>query len=626
MSITLAPGHSCLATVLDLLEHEMHIPPFQRPYDWGEKQVQELANDIGEARKKNVPLFLGLVVLCPRPDGRYDIIDGQQRLSSLMLAIAAEGAVDKVLSARDGGFPRPWITPRQADTGFLRALMNNNKQRADTLSQRRLEEAFSTLQKNDQVNLDVVLSAQLIVYVSPTMAGATGLFERINLRGKDVSQFDLVKNKLIEWSAVQSTTAERDHISAFINSRYDTLYQRLDTSATSAPFDSDKLLKIHWILFTDKSFGSGDRVLEKLNGTLDEVLARQESILGWIEKYLDSLVEVTEAWIAVERPYETSSRYGKQVRRSLLNFARLDREGELQPLIIAALVRLGEDAANLIRYCEIDSFRCALAKKNSNSGRSPKWRFARMLYQGTWKDANDKPIRSSRDAVHQLFWAATPYWDREEPSELNPGLTREQLDAYDVAAKAFDSPGFYKEFYRIVHYLFWNYGCYLPNSGKWAKETREDINPLQESVWFESTEGFQSWDIEHIYPQNAADLDTREGKKHGKEMEPWLHHLGNLTVLPIRDNRGLRNAAFDKKMDWLREQRKVSFNELLASTGYRGNLTSKPHWGPNNCRRRLVEIKTFADENWGTAAIRALGVGEYDKRVEGFQEFDDDDS
>jgi hypothetical protein len=626
MPVTLSAGQSCLATVSDLLEYDMYIPPFQRPYDWEAKQVLELADDIAEVKKKGVPLFLGMVVLCPRPEGGYDIIDGQQRLSTLMLAIAAKSVPDRVLVSRNHGFPMPWITPRRADVGFLRALLNKKTESPCTLSQRRLADAYATLQASESVDAETVLKAQLIVYVSPSMAGATGLFERINLRGKDVSQFDLVKNKLIEWSAVESAPAAREHISSYITNRYDTLYQRLDPSAGSAPYDSDKLLRNHWILFTDKSFGSSDHVLDKLNTTLHEVLARDGSVLKWIEAYLDSLVEVTEAWIAVERPFDVPSRYGKQVRQALLNFARLEREGEQQPLIIAALIRWGDDAAKLIRYCEIDSFRAALAKKNSNSGRSAKWRFARALYQGKWKDAKDKPITDSRAAVHQLFWASTPYWNRDEAALFEPGQSREQLEAHQFSSSAFDLADFYNGYRRVIHYLFWNYGTYLPNSNKWAGQTKVDISPFQESVWFEDEKGFQSWDIEHIYPQNAADLGTRDGKSHAKEMASWLHHLGNLTVLPIRDNRGLRNAAFDEKLEWLRDQRKVSFNELLASNDYRGKLMSRPHWGPHNCRRRAAEIKEFANGQWGTEAIQALGVGAWDDRVEGFESFDADDA
>jgi hypothetical protein len=625
MPITLSSGQSCLATVADLLHYELHIPPFQRPYDWESKQVLDLAGDMFDAGKKKVPLFLGMVVLCPRDLGGYDIIDGQQRLTSLMLALATKGAGDRVLLSRDGGFPSPWITPRHADTGFLRALINGKKEGAVTLSQRRLADSYAILKDATGIDLDTILDARLIVYVSPSMSGATGLFERINLRGKDVSQFDLVKNKLIEWAAVESRPAARDKISAYITSRYDTLYQRLDPAASSMPFDADKLLKIHWILFTDKSFGSSDRVLEKLNMALDEVLEQGGSILAWIERYLGSLVEVTEAWVAVERPYEVQSPYSKAVKQAILNFARLDREGEWQPLIIAALIQWGEGAKDLIRYAEIDSFRSALARKNSNSGRSPKWRFARLLYQNSWRDAAGTPISTARAAVHQAFWAATPYWDRAESALLEEGQTREQLDSHIYATSAFESTEFYGSYRRIIHYLFWNYGVHLPTSSKWAKQTREDINPLQESVWFDSESGFRTWDIEHIYPQNAADRDTRTGKAHAKEMDAWLHHLGNLTVLPIRDNRGLRNDPFEKKLAWLREQRKVSFNELLALSDYRGNLMSRPHWGPNNCRKRQAEIKYAADQIWGTHAIQQLGVGKYDQRIDGYDVYEDDD-
>lgn len=624
MNSALAPGQSQLITISSLLQYQFTIPPFQRPYDWEAQQVSELISDFSSASSKGSKLFLGLIVLCPDEQDRYAVIDGQQRLTTLMLALAARGAAGSVLRSPDRGLTTPWITPRAGDTGFMRAVLSGAKENESTLSQRRLKGAFAQLEQSDLVVEDI-LSAQVIVYVSPTLAGATSLFERINLRGKDVSQFDLVKNKLIEWAASVTDSHARGQIEQFINQRYDKLYQRLDPSCTAEPYNSDKLLKLHWILFSEHYVPSTVNVLERVDATLSECHADNQSVAPWIEQYLNSLVEVTEAWVTVERPYAMTPRhYGKSLRQALLGFARLGRDAELQPLIVAAIIRWGDGAAGLIRFCEIDSFRSSLARRNSNANRSVKWRFARGLYQDSWTDARKRPVKNAEAAVHQLYWAASSYWDEEEAEALGRTMSEEELNAAVLPHDALDSPRFLHEYRHLIHYLFWNYGCYLPHSEEWSELTRQDLNPLQESAWFETGE-FQSWDIEHIYPQKPDDSQTKTGRSHFKAMAPWLDHLGNLTVLPIRDNRSWQNDPFESKLENMISQRKLSFNELLAYRQYRGNLMTGIHWGPNNCRKRVEKIKQAASDIWGTEAIQALGVGKWDARIEDYVEQEDDE-
>lgn len=624
----LQPGQSRMCTIEQLLEHEFHIPAFQRPYDWEGNQVQDMIGDLAESQKKGSALFLGLVVVCPSGDNRYAIVDGQQRLTTLMLAIASRGGRSAVLRCADGGLSAPWISPRANDTGFVRALLAKAKENPTTLSQRRLKEALGCLCEETGFMLATVLRAQVIVYVAPTLAGATGLFERINLRGKDVSQFDLVKNKLIEWSGAVGRRADEEALAAFITERYDHLYRLLDPSSTSNAYDSDKLLKVHWILFSEKTFKTGERVLARLDATLNDLHASACNIAIWIETYLDSLVEVAEVWVAVERPYELKPNVapGKKLRDALLGFARLGRETELQPLIVAAIVRWGEQAADLVRFCEITSFRSALAKHNASAGRSQKWRFARQLYQGTWSDGIGARITTAAAAVHQLFWATTPWWNQEEAAALGERMSTEELNTVILPENALDSPKFYGEHRELAHYFFWNYGIALTRSGDWAAHVREDINPFQECVWFGKEDSFQQWDIEHLYPQTPADRMSKEGTAQLKLMAAWMHHLGNLTVLPIRDNRKMQNAAFDDKLDWLRQQKKVSFNELLASPEYRGNLMNRPHWGPNNCKKRVARMKEAAAEIWGTKAIKRLGVGKYDARLDDYLPAEDENT
>src|SRR5437899_3166281 len=145
----LESGQSRLLTAGQLITLDFNIPPFQRPYDWGKVQVDDFIQDLADAQSKDIPLFLGLVVLCPCGDGEYAIIDGQQRLTTLMLAIGAQGETGQVLRSESGSLSKLWVTPRRADIGFARALISMNKEGEQTLSQRKMAEAFDLLRGND---------------------------------------------------------------------------------------------------------------------------------------------------------------------------------------------------------------------------------------------------------------------------------------------------------------------------------------------------------------------------------------------------------------------------------------------------------------------------------------------
>ena len=70
------------------------IPVFQRPYSWGSEEINELFDDIEEYffEKENDEMFIGTVYLSLNRQiktsiSQYDIIDGQQRITTLSLIL-----------------------------------------------------------------------------------------------------------------------------------------------------------------------------------------------------------------------------------------------------------------------------------------------------------------------------------------------------------------------------------------------------------------------------------------------------------------------------------------------------------------------------------------------------------
>ena len=68
------------------IQGQLSIPEYQRPYVWGEKQIDKLIEDLKDHQEQftDSPYYLGSVILHAQ-DGYLNIIDGQQRLTTLAL-------------------------------------------------------------------------------------------------------------------------------------------------------------------------------------------------------------------------------------------------------------------------------------------------------------------------------------------------------------------------------------------------------------------------------------------------------------------------------------------------------------------------------------------------------------
>ena len=65
------------------IEGEFYVPSYQRGYRWDESQVTALLNDVYDNGEK--PYCLQPIVVRKGDDGRYELIDGQQRLTTLFI-------------------------------------------------------------------------------------------------------------------------------------------------------------------------------------------------------------------------------------------------------------------------------------------------------------------------------------------------------------------------------------------------------------------------------------------------------------------------------------------------------------------------------------------------------------
>ena len=90
-----------------LSQMSFFIPAYQRGYRWTSQQVIELLEDIREFNEKRLAnkdsswYCLQPIVVVPR-DERYDVLDGQQRLTTIFLILSYLNIVSRVVLVSSG--------------------------------------------------------------------------------------------------------------------------------------------------------------------------------------------------------------------------------------------------------------------------------------------------------------------------------------------------------------------------------------------------------------------------------------------------------------------------------------------------------------------------------------------
>ena len=75
--------------VKDILEYELSIPPFQRPYSWKEDNVSLLLQDVYDNWKEGKQSYrIGSTILYkPEKEEKLELVDGQQRITTILLIL-----------------------------------------------------------------------------------------------------------------------------------------------------------------------------------------------------------------------------------------------------------------------------------------------------------------------------------------------------------------------------------------------------------------------------------------------------------------------------------------------------------------------------------------------------------
>ena len=183
------------------------VPDYQRGYRWGENEVKQLLEDIDENRKKNEQknehnnYYLQPIVLKEIGEKNYELIDGQQRLTTLYLIL---NCIKEVLPSTSVNYSINYAT-RQETQNFLRDIdLSREEENIDFLF---ITKAYSTIrnwfgidnEETDSMGIAMDFYRELRKYVKiiwyepeDNISGVE-LFTRLNIGRIPLTNSELVR-------------------------------------------------------------------------------------------------------------------------------------------------------------------------------------------------------------------------------------------------------------------------------------------------------------------------------------------------------------------------------------------------------------------------------------------------
>lgn len=499
------------------------IPRFQRDYSWTSDEWEDLWADIlatlnpdGESSH-----YMGYLVLQSADDKTFDVIDGQQRLTTLSLIVLAvlKNLQRQIEAGNEGDANTQRMNQiRQTYTGYLDPVTliarpkltlnrNNNAYYRDYLlplghlpkrnlraSEHSLRKAFEWFDKQIVSYLKVCSGkegarlAQLVEDISDKLfftvitvtdeLNAYKVFETLNARGVRLSATDLLKNYLF---SVLDRGGESSHELHSLEERWESIVGRLQSE------NFPDFLRAHWN--SRRNFARQADLFKTIRSKIND----REAVFGLLrgmEEDLDTYLGLTSPEISDWSPED---KHNADVLKTF-------RVRQPYPLLLAA--RRSFDASDFssllratvvisMRYNVIGAFGTAEQERTYNT-------VAERIAKGELQELSD-----ALSAMRSIYI---------EDQAFRVAFAEKTIRTTDSRNN------------RVVRFIL----C--------ALERQLSCNDRS----FTS----DAFNIEHILPQRAPD---GWGGFSNEEMDGLLYRLGNMTLMQTGANRDAGNADYAAK-------------------------------------------------------------------------------
>lgn len=555
------------------------IPVYQRAYSWEEKQWNEFLEDLKEATKGENHYFFGNVLLEKPNDEVSDIIDGQQRITTIIIFVRAlcnelknrtnaetfksDVTNDEFIEYIQQDYlinrSKPKLEAVKYDGNYFRDFIikgDENKHKPQTPSQERIRKAKEFFEKklknSTEFHTEKLLAifeamekAELIRIEFKKKKDSVLMFELQNNRGKDLTNMEKLKSYLA-YQIYTYCGDEAENKLSEITEDFKEIYCVInDIKEKDEKKDEDKILG-----YFNKSFSRFGFNYEESDNTKNykKELKEQEYKIAWIENYVK---ELKNAFFDFKDFEKSTIPYAENLR--LLDVS------EVYPFILKTYRLFREDEKSLeiiFKSLEIMAFRHKLVKTRAvlatRLNEILKFESIESLINGL------KELCSGEDGEWWKYW---------RDKAVQNALVRIYIESKD-----------------ILPYLFMRY----------EKALREKDAKMRGYEF----DNIKSSQIEHIAPQTETIKESGKEKAIGYGeydddfKESYMNCIGNLLLIAGSHNGSIGNKPFSEKLASYKNSPLVQQREIERFLG------KECIWDKEAIDKRHEELEKFVLETW----------------------------
>ena len=566
-------------SITKLKDYFFVVPDYQREYVWKEDdQVEQFLIDIEnefEPKSDNQKsYFLGSIIIVEK-DGKFDVIDGQQRLTTIILSLCAFRdmlkpleldkkqeqylkTIEELLSDFDINTDESKLRLElqyEESKDFLSKLIENQVfEEVETASIIKMKAAYERLKSHFVLYLQEDIESlvcfvkffltkiELVLIESENLSSALKIFETINQRGAGLNAMDLVKNLLFS----QANEVDFQKIKE--------TWKEITSNLQLCKEDNSPLRFLRYFLMARYYDG----------------IIREDDIYKWIIS-----VEGKTATKYETKPLEFANELKKISKRysDLVVATELIKDGGNYPNITnVGFINKYKSRQHLILLLALD-VNCTSDEIEYLGGNLESFFFysntlgiqaknnERLFALWASKIRGVKDLAEIKIIIEQTMVA----YVKEKVGEFKSTFLNIRHSAYDPL-------------YRLRYVLGKIENTILNKSGLPVKG-KDFLDNLQ---------------IEHILPQTPKDNVLPAEFKDQDEYFNMVFKLGNVTLLESTINQAVNNFN-DLSNDWFQKKQEEYLNSNIISTNL---INNKKSIGDNTGLNRFKSDYNFSFTKW----------------------------
>ncbi len=543
------------------------IPSFQRPYAWTEEQAGDLFDDLYafyEDESDDEQYFLGSIVLVKKDENKpaSEVIDGQQRLTTLTILLAAltsklsgearndfkEYIIGRGQVYSQGLAAKPRVSIRDRDNDFFRKYVQEmdfnglfaldadaqdteakvNIAKNAKLLMERIEDKFHSEDEIIKFGSYLVTRCFLVVVSTTTRQAAVRIFSVMNSRGMSLLATDIIKADVIgaireEWRDKYNNKWEEMEIEVGRDG-FNELFGHIRMIRAKVKAKRALQDEFYQVIFSC----SGNEI-------------KEEAAISFIEETLEPY---TEAYGVIKNITYSSTSGADAVNDILRWLNRLDNSDWI-PVAMLCYVLHKDNAVLMNEFLRKLERLAAFMRATSMDVTHRIERYARILTE------------LEECAANSTYGTEIELTEEEKKDFLG----KLNSDIYKMTSKK-------------RNYLILRLDSFVSDGA-----ASYDSNVLT---------------IEHVLPQTVAEgSQWAEWWPQKEEREKWVHKIGNLLPLSKKKNSQAQNYDFEMKKD-----KYFKGKTGVASYALTSQVLSYSKWTPEDVGARQEELIGVYKKGW----------------------------